>query len=587
VEVSRDALRLERQYTRTLIVTGYPRSVGPGWLAPLLNFDAPIEVSIHVAPRESGPVQSALARKLVQLESSRRLADRGGRLADPERETAFADAEHLRDALQRGDERVFSVSVYLLLRAGTPGQLDSLTRRVETVAGAILARTRVALYEQDLGFASCLPQGQDRLGRPHNLDTSSVATTFPFTAAGVAMESGLFYGIATDSHTPVLIDPFGDALDNANLAIFASSGAGKSYFTKLLLLRGLVRGIAGIVIDPEHEYEPLARAVDGQTIALGSRAERRLNPFDLPPGAATDADEGDPLAEQTLAVLALLELMLGDPDRPLGSEERAVLERAIGGTYAAAGIRPGDRQSYQRPAPLIRDLHATLAADASPLAAGLAVRLERYVHGSLAGMFAGPTNVAFDRPLVVFDLQRLEPELRPIGIHLIASHVWSVARRQPRDRFLVIDEAWSLLQYERGAAFLGAMARRARKYGLGLITITQDVEDALRHPQGRAALTNADCRLLLKQSAATIGPVAEACQLSGEERRYLVGAERGQGLLCCHNVRLPLKVSACAREHALATTNPRELRARAARLSVLSPPEPEAWPAAADEEGEA
>ena len=590
VEVTRDALRLERQYARTLVVSGYPRSVGPGWLAPLCNFPEPIEVSMHIAPLESGPVQALLARKLVQLESSRRLADRGGRLADPERETALADAEQLRDALQRGDEKVFAVSLYLLLRAGTPTQLDRLTRRVEAAAAALLAHTRVALYEQDLGFASCLPQAQDRLGRSQQLDTSSVATTFPFTASGVTMERGIFYGVAADSHTPVLIDPFGDALDNANLAIFASSGAGKSYFTKLLLLRGLLRGVEAIVIDPEREYEPLARAVEGQTITLGSHSAQRINPFDLPPGAGAGPDDGDPLAEQSMAVLALLELMLGEPDRPLGTEERAVLERAVRATYATAGIRPGDRASYRRPAPLLRDLHGTLVGEPTPLAASLALRLERYVEGALAGMFAGPTNVALGRPLVVFDLQRLEPELRPIGIHLITSYVWSVVRRQARDRFLVIDEAWSLLQYERGAAFLGSMARRARKYGLGLVTITQDVEDALRHPQGRAVLTNADCRLLLKQSAATIGPVAEACQLSAEERRYLLSAERGQGLLCCHNQRLPLRIAACAREHVLATTNPRELRARGGRLSLLEPPDglpAEEWLAWPNEEGEA
>lgn len=563
LEVRRDAVRLERQYARTLVVTGYPRTVGPGWLAPLLTFPDPLEMSMHVTPLDSGPVQSALARKLVQLHSSRLLADRGGRLADPERETAYEDAERLRDALQRGDERVFSVSLYLLLRADSPAELDARTERVEGAVATMLAQTRVALFEQDLGFTSCLPLGQDRLLVPRNLDTSSLATTFPFAASGVAMEHGIFYGIASDSHTPVLVDPFGEALDNANLAIFASSGAGKSYFAKLLLLRGLLRGVEVIVIDPEREYTRLCRAVAGQTIRLASGSAQRLNPFDLPPAAGKEDREGaDPLAEQITALLALLECMLAEADHPLGTEERAILDRALRRTYADAGIRRDDPASFRRPAPLLSDFAAVLVADPSPAAQGLALRLERYVGGSLAGMFAGPTNVALDRSLVVFDLQGLEPELRPIGIQLITTFVWGQVRRRRAERFLVIDEAWSLLQYERGAAFLGAMARRARKYGLGLITITQDVADALSHPQGRAVLTNADCRLLLKQSAATIGPVAEACRLSTEEQRYLLGVERGHGLFLCHNLRMPLQIPASESERALATTNPRELRER-------------------------
>jgi conjugal transfer ATP-binding protein TraC len=557
VEVARDHLRLDSQFVRTLVVTGYPRTVSPGWLAPLIDFEEPIELSLHLYPLETAHMVSTLSHKLVQLHSSRLLAARGGRLPDPEREVAYEDAERLRDALQRGEEKIFSVGLYILLRAGSLVTLDALTRKVELTLGGMLAHARTAILEQDTAFQSCLPQGQDQLLLYRNLDTSSVATMFPFSSSSLTMERGVLYGIAKHNHSPVIVDPFDESLENANMVVFATSGAGKSYFTKLMALRNLLLGVDFLVIDPEDEYRALCVSVDGQYVRLASSSSQHLNPFDLPP-AEEDEDTRDPLAEQVAALLALLEIMLAEPGHGLSSHERALLDRALYETYAASGISD-DVSTHYHPPPLMRDLHAVLVGTPGEVASSVAARLQRYVEGSLAGLFSAPTDVALDRRLVVFNIQGLEPELRPLGIHLITSFVWNQVRRSRRPRLLIIDEAWSLVQYPEGGAFLASMARRSRKYYLGLVTITQDVADFLGVDHGRTVLANAALKLLMKQDAAIIDPVVGAFRLSDEERRFLLAAGKGEGLFFARGSHVALKVEASPAEHRLATTAPREI----------------------------
>ncbi len=556
-ELARDHLRLDYQYTRILVVTGYPRSVSPGWLSPLIDFEEPLEISLHLYPLDSGQMVQTLTQKMVQLHSSRLMAARGGHLADPEREVAYEDAERLRDALQRGEEKIFSVSLYLLLRANSLAALGDLTRRVEATLGGMLAQSRVALLEQDAGFRSCLPQGQDRLLVYRNLDTSSLATMFPFSSSTLSMERGILYGIAKHNHSPVLFDPFDESLENANMVVFAKSGAGKSYFTKLMALRNLLAGVDFLVIDPEDEYRTLCTAVGGQHLRLASSSGQRLNPFDLPPMVG-DQGGRDALAEQVASLLGLLELMLAEPGESLNAHERAVLDRALYQTYAADGITE-DSATHGRPVPILRDLHATLLSSPGEVAESLATRLRRYVEGSLAGLFSGSTNVALDRRFVVFDVQSLEPELRPLGIHLIASFVWNQVHRSRKPRLLIIDEAWSLMQYPQGGAFLSSMARRARKYYLGLVTITQDVADFLGCDHGRTLLANVAVKLLMKQDSATVDPVVAAFQLSTEERQFLLSASKGEGLFFARGNHVALQVEASPAEHRLATTAPREL----------------------------
>ena len=559
VEVARDHVRLEYQYARVLAVVGYPRTVSPGWLVPILEFEHPIEVSFHIHPLESASIVKLLGHKLVQLQSSRLVDLRSGRLADPEREVAFEDAERLRDALQRGEQRVFSVSLYVLLRAGSQRVLDDLTRRVETTLDGMLAHSRVAILEQERAFRACMPTARDDLLVYRNLDTSSLATTFPFTSSSLSMERGVVYGVATRSQSPVIVDPFDASLENANLAVFAMAGAGKSYFVKLMALRNLLAGVDFLIVDPENEYGGVCSAADGQFIRLASTSAHHLNPFDLPPPGATATDAPDPVAEQVTAMLGLLNLMLAERGGSLDPYERSVLDRSIYDAYAAVGIT-ADPATHTRPAPVLADLQTSLEASRDDAAAGLAARLRRYTRGSLAGgLFAGQTNVALNRRLVVFNIQTLEEELRPVAMHLIANFVWNRVRRERRPRLLVIDEAWSLLRYAEGGEFVSGVARRARKHYLGLVTITQDAADFLRSDHGRAVLVNAAMKLLLKQDATTVDAVAEAFQLTTDERQYVLAANKGEGLLFARGARMALSIEASPAEHRLATTAPREL----------------------------
>jgi type IV secretory pathway VirB4 component len=570
VEVERDHLRLDGEYARSLAVIAYPRTVSPDWFHPLIDFEEPIDLSLHLYPLDPGEMKEHLRQQLVKLESSRRIAERGGQLADPEREVAYADAARLRDALQRGDEKAFSVSFYALLRAKSHPALDVRTRRVESTLAGMLAQSRVAYLEQDSGFHSCQPIGEDHLRVFRNLDTSSLATLFPFTSRSLAMERGVLYGVATHTHAPVIVDPFDASLENANLVVFAKSGAGKSYFTKLMALRNLLVGVDFLVIDPEDEYRTLCQAVGGQVVRLASGATQQVNPFDLPTRRDSDAaDDDDPLAEQIARLLGLLEIMVSGPGEPLGVAERALLDQALWATYARAGITR-DPCTHDRPAPLLRDLHATLSVAATgfdpglPIerATSLATRLRPYVDGSAAGLFASPTTVRLDRPFVVFNVQALAPALRPLAIHLISGFVWNQVRRKRTPRLLIIDEAWSLLQYPEGGAFLASMARRARKYYLGLVTITQDVADFLGCPAGQTVLANAALKLLLKQDGATIEPIVQAFQLTSQERQLLLGAGKGEGIFFACGGRVALQVEASPLEHRLATTAPRELAGR-------------------------
>lgn len=568
-DVRRDHLQLDAQYLRVLVVTGYPRTVAAGWLAPLVEeLDLPLELSLHVRPLQSGDMVRMLGLQIAKLESSRRAQVRAERITDPERDIALEDAERLRASLQRGDERVFSVSLYLLIRAPTRRALDELTRRVETQLDGLLAQSRVAVFEQERGLRSCLPEGRDRLLVPRNLDTTSLAISLPLASSSLVMERGVLYGVAAQSQSPIIIDPFDSSFDNYNLAVMAPSGSGKSYFTKLLALRQLVAGTEFLVIDPEDEYRAVAQAVRGLVVRLAASSPHRLNPLDLvAPDPASPGADADPLAQSIAVVLGRLELLLCAGTGPGGAPgvldiyERAVLDQALCHTYAEAGIT-ADPGTHEQPAPLLGDLHTSLQQMDGEVAARLALRLRRHIpgEGSLgAGIFAGRTNVVLDQPFVVFHIRELPRELWPLAIHLISSHVWNTARRLRRQRLLVVDEAAMLLAHPSGGAFLADVARRARKYYLGLVTIWQKVSDLTSSEHGETILTNSDMKLLLKQSEEIIDTADGRFRFTPTERRFLLGALKGEGLLLARGGRWPIKIEASPAEHRLATTNPREL----------------------------
>ena len=478
--------------------------------------------------------------------------------------------------MQRGDERVFSVGLYVLVRATSPRALDELTRRVETLLDGMLAHSRRLLWQQEGGYRSCLPEGRDRILITRNLDTSALAATLPFVGSSLSMERGMLYGVSARTQEPIIVDPFDDRFDNYHLAVMAPTGSGKSYFVKLQALRSLLNGTDYLVVDPENEYRPLADAVGGQVVRLATSSHDQINPLDLvmpDPSTEIGGPQGA-LAEAIATVVGRLELLLCAGTGPDGApglldvHERALLDRALHQTYAAAGITP-DTAGDARPVPPLGALQATLARTEGERAAQLALRLDRHAR---AGLFAGRTNITLDGALVVFEVRDLPRELWPLAIHWIGGHVWTLAGHRRRPRRLIADEAATLLAHPSGGAFLAELARRARKHYLGLVTIVQKVGDLTGIEHGDTILTNAAMKLLLKQRSDTIAAADARFRLTGEERIWLFGAGKGDGLLLVDNQRHQIRILASRAEHRLITTNPRELAELEAQLSSDSMP---------------
>ncbi len=576
VEVARDYVRVESGYARALVVTNYPRTVGPDWLAPLLALQAPIEISFHVGPLNSAQMVRKLSRKLVQLRSSQLYDEGGGKLASAERDIAYGDVESIRDDLQRGDTQVFSVGFYVVVRASSLRQLDACTRSVENRFEEMGLQSRVAVLEQDSGFRTCLPEGTDRLRVPRNLDTMSLATAFPFSSPGLSMPTGMLYGIASEAQSLVIIDPFDESLANANMVVCAQSGKGKSYFVKLMALRNLLAGIDFVVIDPDNEYRGVCEEAGGQYVRLSPSSEQHINPFDVP--LLADEEGRDPLADHMTSLNGWIEILLTSNTRGavLTEDERATLDLALRATYRRAGLTPaafdGDAPRGSAlnkallPGPLLSDLARALVESGDTTGSTLASRLSRYTEGSLAGLFNRPTNVAMNSRFVVFNLFDMPGQLKPLGIHMISSFVWNQVRTSRKPRLLVIDEAWQLMKYEEGGHFVEELARRARKHFLGLVTITQDVEDFLGSTYGRAVISNAAIKLLLGHDKTTVDLVVDALRLSDREREYLLRAGKGEGLFLVRGTHVPIEIKASPREHEACTTAPRELAARQASL---------------------
>ena len=564
IEATRSHLVIDGRHVRVLGLADYPRYVHPNWLERLIDFDEPLDLSIHIDPLDSATTVRRLTHKLVELQSSRLLDARSGKIASAEREIAYEDVERLRDALQRGEERVFSVSLYLCLRSGSSGALDELHGRVETALGGMMASARAALFEMLPGFLSCLPAGRDYLGRYRNLDTTSTATMIPFTSSHLSADTGILYGISVHNNSLVIADPFSRELENANKVVFAKSGAGKSYACKVEALRALVRGVEYYIIDPEDEYGRICEAVGGQYVRLSGSSAHHINPFDLAGGVNRSEETRDALTERLLALQGLLGLMLADRGESLTQRERGALDRALLETYRRLGITR-DPATHGKPPPVLRDLYEVLREEEDPL--GLADRLERFVDGSLGQVFSSPTSVDLERPFVVFNLRDLEPELRPLGVYLIADHIWRKVRRTRKPRMLLIDEAWSLIQHEEGAKFLASMARQARKHYLGLTTVTQDVEDFLATSEGHTILANSSVQLLMRQDASTIDAVTSTFRLSAGEREFLLSCRKGEGLLFASGNHIALRIEASPVEHELATTDPAELAEREQEVS--------------------
>ncbi|WP_431884067.1 VirB4 family type IV secretion system protein [Micromonospora gifhornensis] len=555
LEVTASHLRVGDGYAATYVVCGYPAEVGPAWLDPLLSYPGRVDVAVHlepVAPQVAAPM---LKRQRARLESSRRLDAEQGRLDDPMVEAAAADAADLAERVARGAAKLFDVGIYITIHARTLDELTTVAAGVKSAAASVLLDLQPATFRQQQGWTSTLPVGVDPLRMRRILDTTALAAAFPLASADLAAPTpgviappeGVLYGVNTTSHGVLVWNRW--AQDNHNSVVLARSGAGKSYFVKLDVLRNLYQGTAVSVIDPEDEYAPLAAHVGGTVVQLGQPGVR-VNPLDLP------ADQRpDTLTRRGLYLHTLIAVMLGAAPPPA---ERAALDRAITATYAGAGIT-GDPATWTKPAPLLRDVAATLDADDAPAAGQLAARLAPWTSGNFAGLFDGPTTTAPTGHLVVWSLRHLPDELRTVGTLLALDAIWSGIDNPPsggrrRRQLVVVDEAWLLMRDGEGARFLFRMAKAARKRSAGLCVITQDAADVLATDLGLAVVSNAATQVLMRQSAQSIDAVAEAFHLTAGESRLLLSAPRGEGLLVAGRSRIPFRSVGSAAEHRLAVT---------------------------------
>ena len=548
-EIATDHLKLNDRYVRSFFVLTYPQYIETNWLSPVINYDINFDISMFIYPIESDQIMRVLRRKVAEMESSLRINEEKQTVRDPELEIAYQDAEELRDKLQRGIERFFQYALYFTIYAKTPEELDQFSNHLETVLGGQLVYTRPALVQMEQGFNAGLPIFADDIHIVRNMTTESLATTFPFTSVDLTTGRGVLYGINRHNNSLILFDRF--ELENANMAVFSKSGGGKSYAVKLEILRSLMLGVDAIIIDPENEYEALAEAVGGSYIAISLNSDKRINPFDLP-DLGSEADGEKIIRAAIITLLGLMNLMLGK----LTPEEDALLDKAIRETYALKDITT-DLASHKNPMPTMSDLQSVL--DNMTGAESLSQRLSKYTRGTFSGIFDKPTNFELDQNLIVFNIRDLEESLRPIAMYVVLNYIWNKVRFNMKKRMLVIDEAWILMQHEDSAKFLYSIAKRARKYYLGLTTITQDVEDFLGSSYGKAVVANSSLQLLFRQSPASIDIIADTFNLTEGEKFLLLESQVGEGLFFAGTNHAAIKVMASYVEDQIITSNPAQL----------------------------
>ncbi len=538
-------------YARTLFVFTYPRYLTSGWLSPLYNLDATIDISMFIYPMETNIVLNQLRRKTTQLQSSLQVEQEKGLIRNPELETAIGDIEELRDTLQKGETRLFQYSLYFTIYAKSQEDLQKLTKQIETTLGGMLVYTKQALLQMEQGFNTTLPMALDELEIVRNLDTDSLATVFPFSSQDISHHDGVLYGINLHNSSLVLFDRF--KIENANQVVFAKSGAGKSYAVKLEALRSLMIGTEVIIIDPENEYKSLSQTIGGSYIELSLNSAQKINPFDLPHFSTDTEDTGEDLLRTTIASLhGLISLMAGG----LSPEEDAILDKALYETYALKDISV-DPATQNNPPPLLIDLINVL----SNMNGGenLINRLLKYSEGSFSNLFNAPTNIDLTNRLTVFSIRNMEDELRPLAMYLVLNYIWGRVKSQLKRRLLVIDEAWWMMRFDDTAKFLNAMTKRARKYYLGVSVISQDVEDFVENSYGKAIVSNSSTQLLLGQSPAAVDKLASVFKLTDGEKQFLLTADVGQGLLVAGIDRAAIQIIASYTEDQFITTNPEQL----------------------------
>lgn len=555
MDISTHDLRVNNTFVKSFLVFSYPRYLESNWLNQIINFDASMDISIFVYPSESSSMLKILRKKVAEMRSTQHINQKKGVVESVSLETALEDAQSLRVDLQRGKERFFQVGIYLTVYADTKEKLETTSKQLETILGGKLVMTKTGDFRTERAFESTLPQCTDQVEVLRNMNTSPLSTTFPFVSSNLSSNDGILYGINRHNNSLIIFDRF--KLENANSVIFAKSGAGKSYAVKLEILRAMMMGTDVIVIDPENEYETLCQTIGGAYTRISLASPHRINPFDLlNPIGGEEMQTENLIKENIINLTGLMNLMLGK----LTPEEDGTMDKALRQTYEIKGITPDMENPMDYEMPTMKDLQKVL--ESMEGGKSLATRLEKYTEGTFSGIFSNQTNVDLSSGLICFCIRDLEDQLRPIAMYILLNFIWSRIRSSMKKRLLMIDEAWHLVQHEDSGRFLHNLAKRARKYYLGITTITQDVEDFLKSSWGKPIITNSSLQLLLKQAPSSIEMLQKVFNLTEGEKYLLLNAGIGQGVFFAGSQHVAIQIIASQSEHNIVTTNPEELLAR-------------------------
>jgi len=552
LEVDFSHLKIGDRYIRTLFVVGYPRYVSANWLAPLINFNHSLDVSMFVYPSDSKGTLDTLRRRITEMEAELNTDIQRGHIPQAGTQAALEDAKVLQAQLVKGAEKFFQFSLYVSVSADSLKELNTITQQIQSTLGALMIISKTASLSMEDAFKTTLPYSKDKLMITRNMDTTALSTTFPFTSSELSDNQGILYGINIHNDSLVVFDRFSQ--ENANMLVLATSGSGKSYAVKVEIMRSLMFGTNSIIIDPENEYEMLTKAAGGNHISFSVSSQHKVNPFQI--ARPKDSTE-DEMNYKYLFLQSLLKLMLGK----MSPSEDAILNRALVLTYRQKGIT-SDPSTHTLEPPRMEDLYKALIGMEEPVAKDLSARLEKYVMGSLKGIFDQQSNIDINAPITVFTLQELADEIRPIVMFIILDFIWTQIRKDMKKRLLIVDEAWYLMRHEDSAKILQSFVKRARKYYLGVTIISQNVDDFLGSPYGKAILTNSALKMLFKQSSAAIKDVVDTFFLSQGEKMLLLSASVGEGIFFAGQNHVALKVIASQDEHALATTKPSEVLKR-------------------------
>ncbi|MEK7589386.1 MAG: DUF87 domain-containing protein [Patescibacteria group bacterium] len=549
LSITPNYVQIGEKYARTIFLATFPRFLHTNWFSPIVNFDRVFQTAIYVVPKNTAAVLKQLRDQLARLQAQAMEEASSGKVRDPLLETAMGDIEILRDKLQQGTDKFFELGVYITFFEDNVKALNDTEGKFKSLLEYQLVFARPAVFRMLEGFTSTLPINDDRLSVYTSLNTEPISSIFPFISYDLTSSSGILYGINTHNNSLVLFDRF--SLENANMVVFGTSGGGKSYTIKLELLRSLIMGTQVFVLDPENEYKFLAETVGGTTIKISINSDQHINPFDLPvprPGESSS----DIFNSHILNLSGLMKLLLGT----LTPQEDALLDEALIQTYAIKDITP-DTDFSQAAPPILGDLQSVMEGLSG--AEAMATRLRKFTQGTFAGFLNRPTNVPLDNQLIVFGIRDMEEELRPVAMYLVLNFLWTQIRRELKKRLLVIDEAWWLMKYPVGADFLFNIAKRGRKYYVGLTTITQDIPDFMGIPQGKAVVANSAMQILMKQSPASIEVVKETFNLTDSEKYYLLEARVGFGLFFLGANHVGIRVTPSYAEDQIVTSDPRQI----------------------------